>query len=41
MINLHVPQDFKKQELKEVRIGQELNHKDEIRVVLTIAQSIV
>ena len=41
MINPHVLQDFKRQELKEVRIGQELDHKDEIRIVQTIAQSIV
>ena len=41
MINHHVPQDFKRQELKEVKIGQELNHKDEIRIVLTTAQNIV
>ena len=41
MINLHVPQDYRRQESKEVRIGQELDHKEEIRIVQTIAQSIV
>ena len=41
MINLHVLRDFKRQELNEVRIEQELYHKDEILIVQTIALSIV
>jgi hypothetical protein len=41
MINHHVLRDFKKQELNEARIEQVPDHRDEIRIVQTIAQNIV
>ena len=41
MISLHVLLDFKKPESKEVKIEKELDHKKQIKIVQTIALSIL